>query len=185
MTNSPVLLRFVSNQSKVGVQAQQIVLPPPLPSSSELVFEHRMILRELFSRYVRQKCLREQRATPRCPFPFGTRSLLGHDLAVTIQNSLYRRVRARPEGPPNLYQLRGRWEWVTLLVELVNFPKKCLPTRIPLGQLIRQPALICLAIVSPKMKDVFGSDTQRLASRLRRFLCDEYAHPEFGRQGAF
>ena len=49
-----------------------------------------------------------------------TKSLPGYDLAVTTQKSVHRRVRTRPEGPPNLYQLRGRWEWVTLLVELLG-----------------------------------------------------------------
>src|ERR1700757_2638504 len=46
-----------------------------------------------------------------------TKCLLAYDLAVTTQILLEGRVSSRPEGPPNLYQLRGRWEWVTLLVE--------------------------------------------------------------------
>src|SRR5260221_6010403 len=52
-----------------------------------------------------------------------TKNLLGHDFVLTIQISPYGRVLLRPEGPPNLYQLRGRWEWVTLLVELIKSSK--------------------------------------------------------------
>ena len=70
------------------------------------------------------------------PGPSTTKRLLAYDLLVTIQYSLRGRVIPRPEGQPNLYQLRGRWEWVTLLVEPINFPKKLLPTRIRSGQII-------------------------------------------------
>jgi hypothetical protein len=55
--------------------------------------------------------------------------LLAYDLAVTTQISLVSRVSSRPEGPPNLNQLRGRWEWVTLLVEPLNPSKKLPPNR--------------------------------------------------------
>ena len=66
--------------------------------------------------------------TPRGTSWLATKSLLAYDLAVTIQNLLEGRVSSRPEGPPNLYQLRGRWEWVTLLVEPETYLRSsCLP----------------------------------------------------------
>jgi hypothetical protein len=47
-----------------------------------------------------------------------TNSLPGHDLAVTNAPLLLAMLAFRPEGRPNLYRLRGRWEWRTLLAEL-------------------------------------------------------------------
>src|SRR5713101_7250654 len=82
-----------------------------------------VLSQRVFSQVI-EKLMVEPVGSSQLPGPFATRSLPGDDLAVTIQHSLRDTFRARPEGPPNLYQLRGRWEWVTLLVELISPPQQ-------------------------------------------------------------
>jgi hypothetical protein len=70
---------------------------------------------------------------------------------LTIQISPYGRVLLRPEGPPNLYQLRGRWEWVTLLVDLIKNSKNPTAGFYPLQNKIGVQQDMHLALRMPRI----------------------------------